>query len=424
MEIVILKQKIGGEITVPASKSQTIRALLIATFAKNPSTINNPLFSEDTQSCIDICKKLGAEIKITNQNNLLVTPLKRTNTKEPLLLDCHNSGTTMYLATALCASLERPITFTGDEQLRNRPVLPLLNCLRDLGVKVEGDTVPYTITGPITGGQAAIICKTSQYLSSLLLGCPLAKEKCVINVPLLYEKPYVNITLTYLDHQNIKYKRTQDLQHFSIEPNQSFDGIDITIDGDFSSASFFFGAAAITKSTITVRGLNPNDPQGDKSILRILSAMGCKVSWQDNSVTVRGPGVLKGGTFDLNSMPDTLPILSVVGAFAKGETHLINVPQARIKETDRIATMHKNLSALGIQVQEQSDGLSIYGNGGNDIEGTILDGYQDHRIIMALAILGLKCKSLLTIKGADRVEVTFPTFFELLQSLRKGKYVR
>lgn len=168
-----------------------------------------------------------------------------------------------------------------------------------------------------------------------------------------------------------------------------------------------------------MEGLDPDDPQGDKQILAILETMGCTIFWEGNSVTIKGPprGTLKGGDFDLNAMPDALPILAVTACFAKGTTKLGNVPQARIKETDRIAVMYQNLSNLGAEVQELDDALIINGKG--SLQGGTCLGFGDHRIIMAMAIAALSCDGPLTIEGTEAVDVTFPTFFQLLESIRK-----
>ena len=183
----------------------------------------------------------------------------------------------------------------------------------------------------------------------------------------------------------------------------------------FSSAAFFFVAAAIGGSEITVEGLDKDSTQGDKAILDILSAMGCSVSWKGNSVTVKGPDKLKGGEFDLNAIPDTLPSLAVAAAFAYGDTHLTDVPQARIKETDRISVMCENLRLMGVEVEEEKDGMVIHGKGG--IKGGKVKGYGDHRVIMALYTAGTGSEEGVDIDDTSAASVTFPTFFTLMKSL-------
>ena len=205
--------------------------------------------------------------------------------------------------------------------------------------------------------------------------------------------------------------------HAEVEGDQSYRCFDEYINGDFSSASFFFVAAAISGTAITVQGLDRNDPQGDKEILTILEKMGATVEWNGNAVTVKGPEKLKGGEFDLNAIPDTLPVLTIAAAAAIGDTHLTNVPQARIKETDRIKCMHENLRLLGVDAEEEEDGLIIHGKG--IIKGAECKGYGDHRIIMALAVASAAAEGIITIDDEKAAAVTFPTFFTLLENIRK-----
>ena len=430
MDITLQATPVGGTITIPASKSQTIRALLLATFAKGTSIIHNPLDSQDTRSCILACKAFGAELTpLSTQADTGVHALRVQGFGPPrqsATIDCGNSGTTLYLAAGMAANSSRAITFTGDEQLRRRPIGNLLASLSDLGATIQRTPEgllpaypPFTIHGPLAGGKTSITCHTSQHLSALLLGAPLAESDSDIEVPLLNEKPYVHITLAWLRSQQISYTHNDDLSHFTILGGQRYKPFEAMVNGDFSSAAFFFCAAAISGGSITVQGLDQNDPQGDKEILPILEAMGCTIRWQGNAVTVTGPpkGSLKGGEYDLNAMPDALPILAVTACFAKGTTKLGNVPQARIKETDRIAVMYKNLTAMGSQVEELPDALVVQGTG--TLRGGECDGFDDHRIIMAMAIASLACTDSITIHGIDAVDVTFPTFFQLLDSIRR-----
>ena len=415
----VKSKRAHGQIEIPASKSQTIRAFLIAAFARGKSVIRHPLISSDTESCIEAVKKLGATIEFNKDYSICYVDSSRLNTDpNGILIDAGNSGTTEYLLLGMAASLGIPVTITGDEQLQNRPVGPLSKALEDLGASVctHKGMPPVTITGPLKGGKTTIECKTSQYLSALLLASPLATGDSEIDCSLLYEKPYVSMTLEWLKKQEIELSITDDLEHTKVRGNQSYKPIDEYIAGDFSSASFFFAMAAISGTTITVKGLDRNDPQGDKEILSVLAKMGCIVEWNENSVTVTGPDKLSGGEFDLNSMPDTLPILAVTAAFANGDVHLTNVPQARIKETDRIATMCENLKSLGADAQEEEDGILIHGKG--SLKGGKAKGYGDHRIIMALASAASGTEESVFIDDIKAASVTFPTFFDLFDSIR------
>lgn len=418
MDITLHPSSMKGTIQVPASKSQTIRALLIATFCGGVSTIVNPLDSQDTASCMEACIQLGAVLTRHPLSNSLTVDASNVGNWNHLTLDCGNSGTTLYLAAAMAASLGKKITYCGDAQLNSRPVSPLLSSLADFGIQVEKPqglipvTPPFTLSGTLKGGVTTIVCETSQYLSALLLASPLAEQDSVIFVPLLHEKPYVEMTLSWLLSQGITIEHNSALTNFRIPGRQHYRPFTAQVAGDFSSATFFFCGAALSKGSITITGLDSSDSQGDKEILSVLEQMGCTISIHDEEITLTGPDRLSGGVFDLNAMPDALPALAVTACFAHEPVHILNVPQARIKETDRIAVMANLLTSLGAEVEELADGLIIRGNG--SLKGGTVSGHGDHRIIMAMAIASLKCDSALTITEVDAVSVTFPDFFKLL----------
>ncbi|MCF6336051.1 MAG: 3-phosphoshikimate 1-carboxyvinyltransferase [Spirochaetales bacterium] len=414
--IIIPVNSISGEITIPASKSHTIRALLIAAMAEGNSVILNPLDSADTRSCITAIETLGARVKVKDDRWIV----KGTGGKINLTgdsIDVGNSGTTLYLTAGLAALGTDQLTFTGDEQIKSRPVESLLKSLRELGAEItitgENGCPPFSIKGPLTGGKTSIECPTSQYLSSLLLCTPLIEGNSEIKVPLLREKPYVEMTLNWLDKQFIIYTNT-DYNSFSITGKQKYESFVRQVPGDFSSATFFLCAAAITKSSLTLRGLDMNDSQGDKEVVNMLKEMGCFIDIGTNHITIKG-GNLKGVELDLNNTPDALPAMAVTACFAEGKTKIFNVPQARLKETDRIAVMKKELEKMGAEIEELPDGLIITGK--DKLTGTGVSGHKDHRIIMALAIAGLASEGETTIDNTSAVSITFPNFFELLDQI-------
>ena len=441
MNKTVAQGDISGTITIPSSKSQTIRALLIAAAAEGVSRLHNPLISQDTLSCLAFCRSIGAEIVKTDAywdvtgiaGTEKVRDLRLKYRKEnPLILDVGNSGTTLYLGAGFAASLGIPVILTGDAQIRNRPVENLLNSLQELGAEVSfilpespqqtaiskgaPGCPPVYIHGPLKGGTTSIACPTSQYLSCLLLAAPQATGASTIEVTLLNEAPYAEMTMEWLKEQDIPFQH-KSMSLFRFPGNSSYRSFEKLIPGDYSSASFFFCAAAITGSTLTIAGLVENDSQGDKAVLGWLGEMGCKITWDGDAVTVSGPapGKLKGIDIDLNSAPDALPILAVTGCFAKGTTRLLNVPQARIKETDRIDVMTEELSRLGADISELEDGMVIQGV--EKLSGGTVEGHGDHRVIMSLAVAGLCTEEPLEITGAEAASVTFPTFFDLLEQI-------
>lgn len=417
--MIIPSVKLSGKIIIPSSKSQTIRALLISVFSRGVSYIKHPLISDDTESCINAVKAMGADVSILENGDITVDATYAFSDMDELSIDAGNSGTTEYLSLPMLSSLGIQVNIDGDDMLRKRPLKPLLDALESLGAETESTNgfPPASIRGPLDGGECTIECKTSQYLSGLLLGAPLAIGDSHIKCTVLFEKPYVKMTLKWLDDQGIKYRISDDLEEAWIKGGQSYKPLDTYIEGDFSSASFFFVAAAIHGTEVTVEGLDKNSTQGDKEILNILEKMGCSIKWNGIAVTVKGPEKLKGGVFDLNAIPDTLPALSVAAAFAEGDTILGNVEQARIKETDRIKVMRENLNELGVEAEERRDALVVHGNG--SVKGGKAKGYGDHRVIMALAILGTKTEEETEIDDVSAASVTFPTFFDLLEKLEK-----
>lgn len=419
--ITLAPSKPTGEITVPASKSQTIRALLIACFSREKSIIRHPLLSHDTEACLKAVRQIGAECHVAEDGSEIRVDATGIVLPESLTIDAQNSGTTEYLLVPMAASLGIPVTITGDEQLRSRPVGPLAAALRDLGCEAEATDgkPPLYLKGPIKGGKTVIECRTSQYLSGLLLGSALGEGDTEIECSLLYEKPYVSLTLGWLRRQGIDFTITDDYMVSRVKGGQRYHGFDEFINGDWSSASFFLCMAAMGGGPVTVRGLDRDDPQGDKAILDVLSAMGAEHSWDGNAVTVWRNGPLKPGVFDLNAIPDTLPALAVTAACIDGTTVLGNVPQARIKETDRISCMRAELMRLGVDCEETEDSLIIHGAG--KVSGGEVKGYGDHRIIMALASLSAFADSPITIDEEKAAAITFPSFFNLFDSIRSER---
>ncbi|MDR3356789.1 MAG: 3-phosphoshikimate 1-carboxyvinyltransferase [Spirochaetaceae bacterium] len=428
MDVRVAPHRFDRDLRVPASKSHTIRRLLVAAFADGVSAIRYPLDSLDARSCLAVCRALGAELRETaGEGGIerwdlrgLGGPGGIRRPRAPL--DVGNSGTSLFLALALASLGTADITFTGDEQIARRSATPLLDALSALGVTVVSGgngCVPITVRGPWRGGAVSIECPTSQYLSALLLAAPLAPADVVteIDVPLLNERPYIEMTLAYLDAQRADYKRADDLSRFVVRGGTTYRPMDGPVSADFSSAAFPACAAAVSGGRAVLRGLDPDDSQGDKAFFAMLREAGCKVEWSADAVggrlvTVEGEGRLRGGCFDLNDTPDLLPAAAVLAAFAEGETRLVNVAHARIKETDRIAVMAAELGKLGVDCAELPDGLVI--RGGRPPRGGLVDGHGDHRVVMALAVCGLGARAPVIVTGAEAASVTYPGFLELL----------
>ena len=414
MKLTARKSKLSGSVRIPGSKSHTVRAVAIASLAEGTSRIREPLVASDTLSAFNAYRLLGAET--LRQDDWVVRGVGGRPRVPDNVIDVGNSGTTLYIALGSAALVDGCTVFTGDDQIRRRPAQPLIDALNSLGARVESTRgngmAPIIVRGPMTGGSIKLDgSKTSQYLTSLLINCPLAKGETVIEVENLVETPYVEMTLRWLEEQGIELKNDS-FQRFIVPGGQGYKAFDKAIPADFSSATFFMCAAAITGSELTLLGLDMNDTQGDKAVAGMLSEMGAKVEQVSDGLRIVG-GPLKGGEFDLGNTPDALPALAVTACFAEGETRLVNVPQARLKETDRISVMREELAKMGADIEELPDGLVIRGS---TLKPSYVHGHSDHRVIMALAVAGLALDGETTVSTAEALNVTFPNFVELMTS--------
>ncbi|TAL38063.1 MAG: 3-phosphoshikimate 1-carboxyvinyltransferase [Spirochaetes bacterium] len=402
-----------GEVPVPGSKSHTIRALICGLLAEGESRIGAPLDSSDTRSCLAMVRRFGAGV-VEEGDAWRISGRAGNPALPDDVVDVGNSGTSLYIGMGAAALVDGCTVFTGDGQIRNRPADQLLASLNDLGAhsfSTRGNgKPPLVIRGRMTGGRTSVQAHTSQYLSALLLAAPCASGDTTIEVPLLNEAPYVEMTLGWMDRLGIAYEQ-KDLRHFFVRGGQRYRPFDEYIAADFSSATFFLVAAAVTGGALVLRGLDFSDTQGDKEVVNILRAMGADIETGERHVAVSGRA-LKGGTFDLNAIPDALPALAVAGCMAAGETRLVNVPQARLKETDRIAVMCAELRKMGASIEERPDGLVIRESA---LRGAAVRGHGDHRVVMSLAVAGLTAAGETVIDTAESVAVTFPGFMNLMR---------
>jgi 3-phosphoshikimate 1-carboxyvinyltransferase len=389
--------------------------VLLAALADGESVIRNPLVSSDTSAAVRVARSFGADVQgdsvwtIKGRGGVLDAPED--------VVDVGNSGTTLYIAMGAASLASGHTIFTGDAQIRRRSAGPLLGALQDLGataLSTRGNgCAPLVVGGGLEGGKTNLVCPTSQFLTSLLLCTPLASGDSEIGVSLLYERPYVHITLAWLEGLGVRYEAEEDLSAFRVPGRQSFPAFERTMPGDFSSATFFLCAAAMAGDEVVLDGLDMADPQGDKAVVEYLREMGAEIEVGNGEIVVNG-GNLRGAELDLNATPDALPAMAVTACFAEGTTRLVNVPQARMKETDRIAVMAMELSKLGARIREQEDGLEIEGG---RLRGGSVHGHDDHRVVMSLALAGLKTDEPVDVDTAEAVEVTLPEFPQRMADL-------
>lgn len=405
--------RLRGEILIPASKSHSIRAVALAAVARGTSVISNPLMSEDARSALNGAIEMGASVEIGK--DWMIRGIGGAPGPACRHIDVGNSGTSLRILTALCALGIHPVSFDGDKSIRQRPMMPLLSALENLGVTVIGSAegkCPFTIRGPLTGGTTRVNGISSQFLTALLIACPMAPDDTEITVDDLHERPYVEITLDWLQRMGIRFENNG-LDWFRIPGGQRYEAFKRQMPADFSSAAFPLCAAAVTQSEILIRGLDFNDHQGDKAIFGFFERMGIRLQFVPEGVVVKG-GPMQGIDIDMNSTPDALPAMAVAACFAKGTTRLLNVPQARLKECDRIAASSMELRKMGAQVEELPDGLVIHQS---QLKGTSVHGYDDHRMVMALSVAGLGAAGETIVDTAASVGVTYPTFLADMQQL-------
>jgi 3-phosphoshikimate 1-carboxyvinyltransferase len=413
MLLEVRKSKTSGTVTIPGSKSHTIRALFIAGLAEGRSVISQPLLSKDAFSAVDVCKAFGAHFEKAD-DSFIINGFGGIPSVPEDIVDVGNSGTSLRLAMMMAGLADGYTVFTGDSQIRRRPLGPLINAMNRLGGNVfstlGNDMAPVVVKGRLRGGSTELDAFTSQYLSSILISAPLLEQDTEVLITRLNEKPYVEMTMWWLDSQGIQYEN-RDFKRILIKGGQKYKAFDTVIPGDFSSATFFMVAAAVSDGEIFMKNLDISDPQGDKAVLGYLQEMGAEVRSCGNGVIIKGRG-LKGIEIDMNATPDALPAMAVAGCFAEGETRLVNVPQARVKETDRIRVMCTELAKMGADIEELPDGLVVRES---RLRGCAADGHGDHRVVMALAVAGLNAEGKTSISTAEAMDVTFPGFPELIR---------
>lgn len=423
---------LNGEIQAPGSKSYSHRAFIAASLADGVSKITNPLTSGDVGVTINLLKALGVNILEQSNNSYLVEKTKDSFKTVKNVLDCKNSGTTIRIFTALSSIVEGGLSFTGEFLKRSRPIVPLLSALKSLGMDYEltknalrirrtkNICEPIKIQGDIS----------SQFITALLIVSPLLKcpKKDQIEIEIttpLVSYPYIKITLDVLNVFGINIQERLDAEKkgkYYITCGQIYRPQSYEIPGDFSSAAFFIAAAALSPndSKVVINNLDLRNPQGDKEIIEILHQMGAHISINEkkNQVVAQGnikKHPLKGLDVDCHEIPDLFPILSVIGAYAEGKTTLYNASNLRLKESDRISVMARELSKMGVEVREERDRLTIYKC--ESLKGSKVEHENDHRIAMACSIAALYADSSSQIKNIEITEDSYPSFMEDLIKL-------
>jgi len=416
--------QVRGFIKLPGSKSITNRVLLMSALGSGTTKVIDPLRSEDTDQMINALIRLGILIKEGNKNKPFIEikgadhNFPNKNTK----LFLGNSGTTFRSLTAVLAMMKGDYYLSGIERMHERPIKDLINALEQMGSNIQYEQIqgypPINIKKSKIKFSRPIQIKgniSSQYLTALLIAGPISNEDFTIEIiGDLISKPYIDITLKLLEKFNIFYSnnawRSFSLKKDSVyrNPNKIF------VEGDASSASYFFAAAAIAGS-IEIQGINQDSIQGDLKFLSIIAEMGAKVEFKSNSIQVSKAKTLKGIEIDCIEIPDAAMTLAIIAVFADKPTKLKNIGSWRFKETDRILAMDNELTKLGVKVSTSKDSITIFPpkNLNNNVS---IKTYNDHRIAMCFSLFCLQNLNI-TIQDPDCVNKTYPDYFKDLESV-------
>jgi 3-phosphoshikimate 1-carboxyvinyltransferase len=410
----------NARIDLPGSKSITNRALVVAGLADGESELAGVLFSEDTHVMMDSLQKMGVGIR-QNLNGLSVSisgtggSLQRP--EETLWV--HQSGTTARFCLPLAALCGQEVTIDGDKQIKNRPHEELCKALQSLGAQIEyleaPNSFPLVVNGKdLQGGQISLNGGiSSQFISALLLAAPCFPDQLELNIDGdLVSRPYIDMTISVMQAFGAQVQRVND-RRYVVSPT-GYRNSRYEIEPDASAASYFFAAAAISGGSITIEGLGSRSIQGDTRFVDIVEKMGAKVVRSDNALSVTGTGSLIGIDASMKEISDTVPTLAAIAPLASGPTVISDVAFIARKESDRVTALITELRKIGVQAEKTETGMVIYP--GEVQEGTV-HTYDDHRIAMAFAILGLVVPGI-TLDSPQCVAKTFPSFFDVLDQVR------
>ena len=421
------KKPLAASIEVLGSKSYTNRALITAALASGTSILSSASISADSELMVQALRKLGIPITTEeSERGTTITVEGQGGAFTPLHgeIDIGPAGTTIRFLTALCAGIPgADIVLKGSERMHARPIKDLVEALRAMGARIDylgtEGCPPLRIhsSSHLKGGTIAMDGSiSSQFFSSLLLSAPLCTGALTIEVVgEQISKPYIDMTLQSAREfgvtiENSSYKR------YLYSAGQRYSPRTVQIEGDASGASYLWGLAALSRGTVTVRNVNPQSAQGDIHFPEVLMRMGCSVSSDSRSITVKGPKVLSPIDIDMSSMPDVAQTLAVIASCANGTSVLRGLSTLRVKETDRIAALHTELGKMGITCESGPDYLIVHGGTPN---GARIATYDDHRMAMSFAILATRVEGI-EIEEPRVVDKSFPTFWETLADCGVG----
>ncbi|MDG6954495.1 MAG: 3-phosphoshikimate 1-carboxyvinyltransferase [Nitrososphaerota archaeon] len=413
---------LGGSVRVPPSKSYTHRSVLMASLSPGESLVENPLHSRDTIATFEACRAMGAEVTDSESGFVIAGTEPRAAAKE---VNVENSGTTLRFMTSVFAlPLRGRTVLTGDASVRQRPMQGLLDALAQLGAEANSAAgngcAPIVVgEGGMRGGQARLRGDiSSQFVSSILISAPLAREDSRLTVVDPVSRPYIDATLKLSELHGIRIER-DGYGSFVIHAAQQYRPVDFAVPADFSSAAFVMAAAALVGGKVELLGLGGGLPQADSAILKILDDLGVKVEHRSDSVVVSAHGArLKGGSFYLGDSPDLLPVLAALALQCEEPLAVHGVAHARLKETDRVSVLAKELSKIGARIEERPDGITIARP--HEFTRSHLDAHDDHRMFMAFALASLLVPGGVPVIGMESLDVSYPGFLSDMEQIGIG----
>lgn len=415
LEVKVLKKPTTAAIEIPGSKSYTNRALVMAALTKGPTILDNPLYSEDTNAMIACLRTLGLRIE-TSTNQITIFDDISIIPRASYELFAKDSGTTIRFMTALLCVVPGTKIIKGSSRLNDRPINDLIVALKLLGAEInyletEGQSPIEILSSSLYSESEVTIDASisSQFLSALLMIAPLLDGLKIHLRGKLISKPYVDMTIDAMHEWGVDVLKMTESSYF-IRRNQHYQKDQYVIEGDFSSAGYFFAIAALTKSTITLKNLNPHSLQADRKFLNILISMGNEIKINNDEITIIGKAILPL-SIDMEDCPDQVQTMAVLASFAKGITKISGVRSLRLKETERIQALKKELAKMGIKTEDTHDTLTIYGG---QPQAAIIETYNDHRMAMAFAVAGTHLPGM-KIRNPEVVNKTFPLFWQKLE---------
>ncbi len=402
----------------PPSKSFTHRALIAGALGSGTTTVTNPLESEDTLLTLGALRRLGVDAVQEPGRIVLHGCDGALPAGGPTTLELGNSGTSLRLLASLALLCRSPVTLTGSARMQERPIGPLAEALSSIGGSVKflrkDGYPPLEVRGRLRGGRVSIDgSASSQFISSVLIAAPYAETEVEIRIPSPpASASYLDITLSVMESFGAGVAR-DGYERFTVSNRRRYTGRAYAVEGDYSSASYFFALAAVCGGKVTVSNLVPDSVQGDRRFLDALREMGCTVTYSENAVSVERSGDLRGITTDMSSSPDTVQTLCMVAATASTPTTISGIGHLKFKESDRITGTAERLQALGGSVDVREDRITIRPS---PLHGGVIDPADDHRMAMSFAVLGLGIGGI-TITNAECVNKSFPGFWESLSGV-------